>query len=61
MCESNIYLDKNGERELVFENAEEIKILDGGKVEIRSMFGEKKVLSASIKEIDLHGHKIILK
>ena len=61
MCESNIYLDKGGKKELIFENAEGIKILDGGKIEISSMFGEKKVVSAAIKEIDLHGHKIILK
>ena len=61
MCESNIYLDKDGKRELIFENAEDIKILDGGKIEIGSMFGEKKVVAATIKEIDLHDHKIILK
>lgn len=60
MCESNIYIDKKGKQELLFENAEGLKILSGGKIEISSMFGEKKVVSASIKEIDLHGHRIIL-
>jgi predicted RNA-binding protein len=56
----NIYLNRNGKVELVIENAERMRVLKGRKIEVISMFDEKKILNATIKEINLHDHKVVL-
>ncbi|MFH2012685.1 MAG: CooT family nickel-binding protein [Pseudomonadota bacterium] len=59
MCEANAYLERNGKEELILESVDIIKPEDG-KVFIRNIFGEQKLLSSRIKEISLIHHKIIL-
>ena len=59
MCEANAYLERNGEEELVLENVDIIEP-ENGKVFIRNIFGEQKLLDSRIKKISLIDHKIIL-
>lgn len=59
MCEANAYLERNGEEELVLENVDIIEP-ENGKVFIRNIFGEQKLLASRIKRISLIDHKIIL-
>jgi len=60
MCETNAYIEKDGEDELYLENVDVIKP-EGGKVYMRNLFGEQKVFEGTIKEISLIKRKIILK
>jgi predicted RNA-binding protein len=59
MCESNAYLIKDGEEHLLMES---VTFLQPGKGEtlLRSMFGEEAIVPATLKEMDLTGHRIIL-
>jgi len=59
MCESNAYLIKDGEEQLVMES---VTFLKPGKGEtlLRSMFGEETIVQANLKEMDLTGHRIVL-
>jgi predicted RNA-binding protein len=60
MCESTAYLLKDGkEEELMAEIATIIPV--GKKLRLISLFGEEKEVQASIQEINLVGHKILLK
>jgi len=59
MCESNVYLLKEGKEELVLED---ISILRPEKDELylQNIFGEQKKIRARIKELNLIDHRIIL-
>jgi predicted RNA-binding protein len=59
MCESNAYLIKGGEEELVLESVESIEATGGG-VTLTSLFGEEKRIRARIKALSLVEHKIVL-
>ena len=59
MCQSNAYLERDGEEKLILEDVGLIKPEDG-KVRLISIFGEEEVVDAEIKVIDLLHHKIIL-
>ena len=60
MCESNAYyVTSDGREELIMENVDYLK-LDGNKLLLRSIFGEERTLQATIREMDLTGHKILL-
>jgi len=60
MCESNVYIEKDGKEELYLESVDIIKP-EGGKIHIRNLFGEQKIFEGTIKEISLVKHKIVLK
>lgn len=60
MCESNVYIEKDGKEELYLENVDILKPEDG-KIYMRNLFGEQKLFEGSIKEISLMKHRIILK
>ncbi len=60
MCETNVYIDKDGKEELYLENVDVIRP-EAGKIYMRNLFGEQKSFEGSIKEISLNKHKIILK
>ena len=60
MCETNVYIETNGEEELYLENVDVMKSEDG-KIYMRNLFGEQKYFEGTIKEISLNKHKIILK
>jgi len=60
MCESTAYLLKDGkEEEIMTEVAAIIPV--GKRLRLISLFGEEKEVKASIQEINLVGHKIVLK
>jgi predicted RNA-binding protein len=60
MCESNVYIEKDGKEELYLENVDIMKP-EGGKIYMKNLFGEQKIFEGSIKEISLIKHKIVLK
>lgn len=60
MCESNVYIEKDGKEELYLENVDVLKPEDG-KIYMRNLFGEQKLFEGYIKEISLMKHRIILK
>jgi predicted RNA-binding protein len=59
MCQSNAYLEDNGQEELILEDVGLIKPEDG-KILLISIFGEEELVDADIKMIDLLHHKIVL-
>ena len=60
MCESNAYLiASGGTEELVMEDVDYLR-LDGENVILRSIFGEEKTVRATIREMKLSAHKILL-
>ena len=59
MCESNVYLIKNGQEELFLELVSIVKPQQD-KLLLKNIFGEEKSVNARIKEINLMDHKIIL-
>jgi predicted RNA-binding protein len=60
MCETNVYIEKDGSEELYLENVDIIKPEDG-RIFMKNLFGEQKFFEGSLKEISLTKHKIILK
>ena len=60
MCESNAYItDDDGNERLLMESVDYLKI-DGETVVLRSLFGEETTVKATIKELNLTGHKLLL-
>ncbi len=59
MCESNAYLLKDGEEELIMESVSFLR-LDGDRVLLKSIFGEEASIDAALREMDLTGHRIVL-
>ncbi|MDF1533853.1 MAG: CooT family nickel-binding protein [Methanosarcinaceae archaeon] len=51
MCELNAVLVRGGERELIMESVTRI-VVDGDSVELTGIFGDNKIVSGSIKEVD---------
>lgn len=60
MCELNAILVRGDEREVVMESVTRM-VVDGDSVELTGIFGDKKVVSGSIKEVDFtKGETIII-
>jgi len=59
VCESNVYLFRDGYEELLMEDVNIIEPREG-EVYLRSIFGEQKIIPARVKQIRLVDHKIIL-
>lgn len=59
MCEASAYLQREDQEELLLKDVEILRP-EGGKIFLKSIYGEQKLISAEIKEIDLINHKIIL-
>jgi predicted RNA-binding protein len=60
MCESTVYLiDKNGKESLLFELVDKI-VPDKDTVYMEDILGQKKTVSARIKELALVDHRIVL-
>lgn len=61
MCESKI-IKREAQKEVIL--AEEIvyiKIISADRFLVRSVLGEERYISGAIAEIDLVGHKVVLK
>ena len=50
MCESNAYILKDGEEEMLLEDVDLLRP-EGDEIFLRSAFGEQKTVSARIKEM----------
>ncbi len=60
MCELNAVLVSGDERELVMESVTRM-VVDGRSIELTGIFGDRKIISGSIKEVDFaKGETIIL-
>jgi predicted RNA-binding protein len=59
MCQSNAYLEHDGQEEIILEDVGLIKP-EGDKILLISIFGEEQLVDAKIKAIDLLHHKIVL-
>ncbi|RNC62871.1 MAG: hypothetical protein AWM53_01894 [Candidatus Dichloromethanomonas elyunquensis] len=60
MCEANVYLiDEKGEEELFLESVDKIFPEEENLV-LENIFGERKIVKAKIKGMELVDHRIVL-
>jgi predicted RNA-binding protein len=59
MCLAKAYLGEAEENEIILKDVATVKI-DGGKLNLRSFFGEQKEIEGTIKEINFQSGKIII-
>ena len=59
MCLSRVYVDRNGNEELLMEEIASLEI-EGEKLLLKTLFGEQKKIEANIKQIDFLTHSIFL-
>ncbi len=59
MCEAKVFLEKDGELKECMENVVIIRP-EGEKLLLVDLFGEQKFVKASVKELKLLDHKVIL-
>ncbi len=60
MCEANVYLERDGEEELLLEAVYILRPEDG-KIYMVNIFGEQRTVRASFKRLDLAQERIVLK
>jgi len=61
MCESNVYLRKDNDEKLIMENVAAITPVAEDTFILKGLLGESMEVKAIIEDINLMGHKIILK
>jgi predicted RNA-binding protein len=61
MCESNVYLKKDNQEQLIMENVAAITPVDKDTFLLRGLLGDRMEVKAVVEDINLMGHKIILK
>ena len=59
MCESNVYILKDGVPELVLENVDSLEEC-GEELRLVDLFGEEVMVRARVKQLSLVDHRIIL-
>jgi predicted RNA-binding protein len=59
MCEAAAYMLKDGKEELLLQDVDLIEP-DGENLRLVSIFGEQKIVKASIQSLNLVNHKVIL-
>ena len=59
MCESNLYLIRNGKEEMIVEGVDKV-IVRNGEIDVEDAMGNKKLIKGSIKEMSLLDHKILV-
>ena len=60
MCQTSVFMQKEGEEELLLENVTTLEVVEGG-LKITSLFeGEKEFSGAVIKRIDFASGKVYL-
>lgn len=59
MCLSKVYFDRGGKKEILLEDVASIAV-SGGKIQLKTLFGEQKEIDACIREIDLLAHSVLL-
>jgi len=61
MCESNVYLKEDDREKLIMENVAAITPAGKDVFVLKGLLGERMEIKGVIEEINLMGHKIILK
>ncbi len=61
MCESNVYIREADQETLVMENVAAITPSGENTFLLRGLLGDQKEVKGIIEDINLMGHKIILK
>lgn len=59
MCESNAYLVKGEEEQLIMESVKLVRP-QGTRTLLLSIFGEEMTVEGTLREMDLTGHRILL-
>ena len=59
MCESTVYILKDGEEQVFFEDVDSMEIKNN-EIALVNIFGETQKISAKIKRFSLVDHKILL-
>lgn len=59
MCESKVFLVRDGGEELIMEDVVKIEV-EGNKLVIYGILGEKRELIGKVVLMDLVGHKIVV-
>ncbi len=59
MCETKVFIEKNGKKEEILENVINIQSEEDGLL-IKDLFGEQKLVKANIKYIDFMKHEMVL-
>ena len=60
MCEANVYLiDDQGKEQLYLESVDKIQP-ENEKLILENIFGQRKIITAKIKEMELVNHRIVL-
>lgn len=61
MCEASAFLiSEDGKEDLYLKDVDIVRPEDG-KLYLRDIFGEQKIIEAEIQEINLLNHRIVLK
>lgn len=56
---SKAYIDQGDELELVAEDIASVEV-SGGRLRLKTLFGDSTEVDATIREIDLLGHRIVM-
>jgi len=59
MCEAVVFVIRDGEKQQIMENVVTVHP-EGDKLLLTDLFGEQKLITASVGRVDLTGHEIIL-
>ncbi len=59
MCESNVFLKKGDEEELVMENVAAVTPLGEGRFLLRGLLGESREITGTLEDINLMAHRIV--
>jgi len=60
MCASNVYLVKGEEERLLMKDVAEIRV-EGERLLLTGLLGEKKEIKGELVRLDLEGHAIYIK
>ncbi|MEE8403228.1 MAG: CooT family nickel-binding protein [Candidatus Hydrothermarchaeaceae archaeon] len=59
MCESKVFLIKDGKKEKVMDEASLVRV-EGGMVVAIGLFGERKEVEGEIVEVDAERHEVVI-
>jgi uncharacterized GH25 family protein/predicted RNA-binding protein len=60
MCEASVYINRGGQNELLMEYVDRIVPGEDYSIFMENIFGERRIIRARIKEMELVHHRIIL-
>ena len=59
MCQSSVYIEKEGGEELFFEDVDYLE-RGNGEVKMINLFGEERTVKGRVKKFSLLEHKIVV-